>query len=100
MHTECTRTFAQYSSVAQYPEHGGNSMQSIHARFVGVELYFDDLERAKKFYQETLGLAVSDEQLGHYAKFDSGGIFVCLERKGAESYPPKTRRCSSLTSPI
>ena len=66
-------------------------MQSIHARFVGVELYFDDLERAKKFYQETVGLAVSDEQLGYYAKFDSGGNFVCLERKGAESYPSKDK---------
>jgi predicted enzyme related to lactoylglutathione lyase len=64
-------------------------MQSIHARFVGVELYFDDLERAKKFYQETLGLSVSDEQRGHYAKFGGGGNFVCLERKGAESYPSK-----------
>jgi predicted enzyme related to lactoylglutathione lyase len=66
-------------------------MQPIHARFIGVELYLDDLERAKKFYQETLGLAVSDEQLGHYAKFDSGGSFVCLERKGAESYPSKDK---------
>jgi bleomycin resistance family protein len=74
-------------------------MQSIHARFVGVELYFDDLERAKKFYQETLGLAVSDEQLGHYAKFDSGGNFVCLERKGLNRTPPKTKRCFSLRSP-
>lgn len=66
-------------------------MQSIHARFLGVELYFDDLERAKKFYQETLGLSVSDEQLGHYAKFGGGGNFVCLERKGAESYPSKDK---------
>ena len=74
-------------------------MQLIHARFIGVELYFDDLERAKNFYQETLGLAVSDEQLGHYAKFDSGGSFVCLERKGAESYPSKDKRCFSLRSP-
>jgi predicted enzyme related to lactoylglutathione lyase len=66
-------------------------MQPIYARFIGVELYFDDLERAKKFYQETLGLAVSDEQLGHYAKFDSGGSFVCLERKGGESYLSKDK---------
>lgn len=64
---------------------------SIHARFIGVELYFDDLDWAKKFYQETLGLAVTDEQLGHHAKFDSGGTFVCLERKGAESYPSKNK---------
>ena len=66
-------------------------MQPVRALFIGVELYFDDLERAKKFYQETLGLTVSDEQAGHYAKFDSGGSFVCLERKGAESYPSKDK---------
>jgi predicted enzyme related to lactoylglutathione lyase len=66
-------------------------MQPIQAQFIGVELYFDDLERAKKFYQETLSLAVSDEQFGHYAKFDCGGGFVCLERKGVESYPSKDK---------
>lgn len=56
-------------------------------KFVGVELYFDHLPEAKRFYEEVLGLAVSDEQSGHYAKFDSDMGFVCLERKGAESYP-------------
>ena len=64
-------------------------MGRIRARFVGVELYFENLERAKTFYQETMGLEVSDEQVGHHAKFDSGAGFVCLERKGAESYPSK-----------
>jgi predicted enzyme related to lactoylglutathione lyase len=58
---------------------------------VGVELYFDDLERAKKFYIETLGLEISDEQIGHHAKFDSGTGFVCLERKGSEPYPSKDK---------
>ncbi len=62
-------------------------MKDISARFVGIEIYFDDLERAKKFYVETLGLHVSDEQPGHHAKFDSDAGFVCLERKGSESYP-------------
>ena len=66
-------------------------MQPVRARFIGVELYFDDLGRAKKFYEETLGLAVSDEQTGHHAQFDSGGRFICLERKGAESYPSKDK---------
>jgi hypothetical protein len=27
----------------------------------------------------------------HHAKFDSGLSFVCLERKGAESYPSKDK---------
>jgi predicted enzyme related to lactoylglutathione lyase len=65
-------------------------MQRIHARFRGIELYFEDLERAKKFYEE-LGLSLSDEQIGHHAKFDSGAGFICLERKGAESYPSKDK---------
>jgi predicted enzyme related to lactoylglutathione lyase len=66
-------------------------MERIQARFVGVELYFENLEGAKKFYLETMGLEVSDEQAGHHAKFDSGAGFVCLERKGAESYPSKDK---------
>ncbi len=66
-------------------------MKRIQARFIGVELYFENLEAAKKFYVETMGLEVSDEQVGHHAKFDSGGGFVCLERKGAESYPSKDK---------
>lgn len=62
-------------------------VSGIQARFVGVELYFDDLNKAREFYFNTLGLEVSDEQAGHHARFDSGAGFVCLERKGAESYP-------------
>jgi hypothetical protein len=61
-------------------------MEKIQPRFVGVELYFDGLEKAKEFYTRTLGLRVSDEQIGHHAKFDSGVGFVCLEKKGAETY--------------
>ncbi len=62
-------------------------MNTIAARFVGVELYFDDLKRARNFYIETLGLRVAEEQSGHHARFESGESFICLERKGAESYP-------------
>lgn len=62
-------------------------MPDMAARFVGVELYFDDLERAKRFYVETLGMRVSDEQVGHYVKFGGDAGFVCLERKGSEQYP-------------
>ena len=66
-------------------------MERIHPQFIGVELYFNNLEMAKKFYVETLGLDLSDEQVGHHAKFDGGAGFVCLERKGAESYPSKDK---------
>jgi predicted enzyme related to lactoylglutathione lyase len=66
-------------------------MPQVQGKFVGVELYFQDLKRAKKFYQETIGLQVSEEQIGHHAKFGSGAGFVCLERKGAESYPSEDK---------
>jgi predicted enzyme related to lactoylglutathione lyase len=66
-------------------------MKPIPPQFVRVELYFDNLEEAKNFYVETLGLEVSDEQAGHHAKFDTGGGFVCLERKGVESYPSRDK---------
>ena len=56
-------------------------------RLTGVELYFDDLPRAKKFYRETLGLELADESAGHFAQFDAGGSFVCVESKGSENYP-------------
>jgi predicted enzyme related to lactoylglutathione lyase len=36
-------------------------MKRIQARFVGVELYFENLDRAKKFYAETMGLEISGE---------------------------------------
>ena len=66
-------------------------MKKIQARFVGVELYFENLDRAKKFYAETLGLEISEEQAAHHAKFDSEAGFICLERKGSEPYPSKDK---------
>lgn len=62
-------------------------MKRLEAQFIGVELYFENLEAAKSFYVNTLGLGISDEQAGHHAKFDSGSGFICLEKKGVESYP-------------
>jgi predicted enzyme related to lactoylglutathione lyase len=66
-------------------------MAEISARFLGAELYFDDVEKAATFYAQTLGLKVSDHQPGRFAKFDSGHGFICLERKGSESYPSKDK---------
>jgi predicted enzyme related to lactoylglutathione lyase len=59
---------------------------SPELKFVGVELYFERLEEATRFYSDVLGLQVSDEQKGHHARFDNGAGFVCLERKGSENY--------------
>ena len=66
-------------------------MPNSTPRFAGIELYFDDLSGAKRFYSEVLGLALSDEQQDRYAKFDSAAGFVCLERKGSESYPSQDK---------
>ena len=60
-------------------------------RFAGVELYFEDLPRARSFYKEVLGLDLSDEATGHYAKFNSGSGFICVERKGSETYPSQDK---------
>jgi predicted enzyme related to lactoylglutathione lyase len=64
---------------------------TIHARLLGVELYFENLPQASTFYRNTLGLELSDEQAGHHARFDGGTGFICLERKGVESYPSKDK---------
>jgi predicted enzyme related to lactoylglutathione lyase len=66
-------------------------MQKPGPRFVGVELYFQDLDRARNFYVETLGLPISAEQPGHHAQFSGEAGFVCLEKKGVENYPSKDK---------
>ena len=66
-------------------------MQNTKMRLVGVELYFEDLDAAKSFYHDTLGLALTEAEAGHHAKFDGGTAFLCLERKGAESYPSQDK---------
>ena len=60
-------------------------------QFAGVELYFEDLPKAMKFYAETLGLELSHQRLGHHARFNSDGGFICLERKGVESFPSQDK---------
>jgi predicted enzyme related to lactoylglutathione lyase len=66
-------------------------MPNPKPRFIGFELYFEDLEVARRFYRDTLGLDLSEEMTGRYAKFDSPAGFLCLERKGSESYPSRDK---------
>lgn len=66
-------------------------MSDISARLVGVKLYLEDLQGARKPYLHTLGLHISDEQPGHHAKFATDAAFVCLETKGSESYPSRDK---------
>ena len=55
-------------------------------RLAGVELYFDDLDRARSFYEEVLGLVLEEHVAGHHAKFETGSGFVCAEGRGLEDY--------------
>jgi len=66
-------------------------MNGTAPRFAGVELYFEDLDRAREFYQAILGLQIADEERGRYTKLDCGPAFVCLERKGLETYPSRDK---------
>jgi predicted enzyme related to lactoylglutathione lyase len=63
----------------------------VMPRFVGVELYFEDLGKAKKFYTNTIGLDVTEEEAERYAKFQGESGFICLERKGSDSYPSREK---------
>jgi catechol 2,3-dioxygenase-like lactoylglutathione lyase family enzyme len=66
-------------------------MPQLDARLIGVELYFDDLPAAERFYREKLGLELSRAEAGRYAQFGSNAPFLCLERKGTESYPSRDK---------
>ncbi len=71
----------------------------LNACLIGIELYFDDLPQGKRFYAETLGLNLLDEDASRYARFDAGPAFVCLERKGVESYPSRDKAVIFLEVP-
>ncbi len=62
-------------------------MPHSKVRFVGFELYFDDLERARRFYTMKLGLRTIEQDPTHHVKLAGGDAFLCLERKGVENYP-------------
>ena len=69
----------------------GRKTRKASPQMAGVELYFEDLARAKDFYVKTLGLEIKDETAGHFVQFDTGSGFVCLERKGSENYPSQDK---------
>jgi hypothetical protein len=47
-------------------------LNKLNARLVGIELYFDDSPQGKRFYTETLGLNLLDEDPSRYARFAAG----------------------------
>jgi hypothetical protein len=60
---------------------------------VGIERYFDDLERAERFYIETIGLEISDEQVG---SLTVASVLSALSKRGLSRLHRKTRPRSSL----
>jgi len=72
---------------------------NLNARFIGIELHFDDLQKGKRFYGETLGFRVRDGVPGRYARYDTEPAFVCLERKGSEPYPSRDKAVLFLEVP-
>ncbi len=62
-------------------------MSGLERRLAGVELYFDDVAKATRFYREALGLRLRDSDPQRYAMFGLAPGFLCLERKGREDYP-------------
>lgn len=71
----------------------------LNARLIGIELYFDNLQQGKQFYGDALGLDLLDEEEGHHARFNVGESFVCLERKGSESYSSRDKAVVFLEVP-
>jgi hypothetical protein len=71
----------------------------LGARLIGVEFYFDDLKKGKQFYGKTLDLDLLDEVEGHHARFSGGAAFLCLERKGSETYPSRDKAVIFLEVP-
>ena len=63
----------------------------LKPRLLGMELYFDDVPRARDFYRGVLGLPMEEEQPGHHVKLAPLGGFLCLERKGVENYPSQDK---------
>jgi len=75
------------------------SGDKLNARLIGIELYCDDLQQGKQFYGDVLRLDLLDEEEGHHARFGAGESFVCLERKGSESYPSRDKAVVFLEVP-
>jgi catechol 2,3-dioxygenase-like lactoylglutathione lyase family enzyme len=60
-------------------------------KLTGIELYCDDLQRARAFYSNVLGLPLAEEDPHRFVQFEATDAFLCLERKGAEDYPSRDK---------
>ena len=77
-------------------------MQGLHPRLAGVELYFDDLPKAKAFYTDVLGLPMTEDQEGHHAKLETGTAFEPCNRSDRRTWcaqslnQPRRGQCSTI----
>lgn len=60
-------------------------------RLAGVELYCDDLQRARAFYSDILGFPLAEDDPQRFVRFTPADAFLCLERKGVEDYPSQDK---------
>ncbi len=49
-------------------------------RYAFVAVTTTDLGRARRFWVEQLGFAVTDEEPGHFFIVDAGGLRLCVDR--------------------
>jgi catechol 2,3-dioxygenase-like lactoylglutathione lyase family enzyme len=56
-------------------------MQDPKPRLLGVELFCGDLDKAKCFYRDTVGLPFVEDRAGRYAKLDAGGLSSVLSER-------------------
>src|SRR5712692_2535598 len=71
-------------------------MPDTRPRFLGVELYFDDLQSATRFYRDTLGLDLAEDSPGITPSLISPMHFSALKRWAWSPIPCATKPLSSL----
>lgn len=74
-------------------------MSKLNARLAGFELYFDNLEAAKRFYVDTLGLELDEDDAHHHAKLTAGNALLPWSGREWSIIPPQTRPSFFSKSP-
>src|SRR3989442_7438367 len=67
-------------------------MNRERPHLLGMELYFEDLSRAREFYLRVLGLDLKEEAAGHFARFDGAARSFVWRRKERRITRPATKR--------
>lgn len=73
--------------------------KTLALRMAGVELYFDDLARAKDFYSKTLGLRVKNEAAGHFVNSTRVRASSVWSARDQKTIHRRTKPCCSSRFP-